>query len=114
MDTDHAGLIDAKVELPPATPAAPTVFRGRPLTGPAAVRRYTKTAFVAAAHAQVTGRKVDKTRWLADFYETACDSVGLPVADTSETIRMFRVVLEEYRALCQLRKVVSAVRSSIG
>ena len=71
---------------------------------PAAVRRYTKTAFVAAARAQVTGRKVDKTRWLADFYETACGSVGLPVADTSETIRMFRVVLEEYRALCQLRK----------
>ena len=34
VDTDHAGLIDAKVELPPATPAAATVFRGRPLTGP--------------------------------------------------------------------------------
>ena len=32
--TDHAGLIDAKVELPPATPAAATVFRGRPLTCP--------------------------------------------------------------------------------
>ena len=30
VDTDHAGLIDAKVELPPATPAAATVFRGRP------------------------------------------------------------------------------------
>jgi transposase len=47
---------------------------------------------------------VDKARWLADFYETACHSAGLPVAETSETIRMFRVVLEEYRALCQLRK----------
>ena len=34
MDTDHAGLIDAKMELPPATPAAATVCRGRPLTGP--------------------------------------------------------------------------------
>ena len=34
VDTDHAGLIDAKVELPPATPAAATVFRGRPLTLP--------------------------------------------------------------------------------
>ena len=32
--TDHAGLIDAKMELPPATPAAATVFRGSPLTGP--------------------------------------------------------------------------------
>jgi hypothetical protein len=29
---------------------------------------------------------------------------GLPVSDTSETIQMFRVVLEEYRALCQRRK----------
>ena len=34
MDTDHAGLIDAKMELPPATPAAATVFRSRPLTCP--------------------------------------------------------------------------------
>ena len=34
VDTDHAGLIDAKMELPPATPAAATVFRGRPLTCP--------------------------------------------------------------------------------
>ena len=34
LDTDHAGLIDAKVELPPATPAAATVFRGGPLTAP--------------------------------------------------------------------------------
>ena len=34
VDTDHAGLIDAKVEFPPATPAAATVFRGSPLTLP--------------------------------------------------------------------------------
>jgi transposase len=75
---------------------------------PAAVRQYTKAAFVAAARAQITGRKVDKARWLADFYETACSSVGLPVAATSKTIEMFRVVLEEYRALCQLRKRLEA------
>jgi transposase len=75
---------------------------------PAAVRQYTKAAFVAAAREQIAGRKVDKARWLADFYETACTSVGLPVAATSETIRMFRVVLEEYRALCQLRKRLEA------
>jgi transposase len=71
---------------------------------PAAVQRYTKPAFVAAAREHVAGRKVDKARWLADFYDTACQSVGLPVAPESETMRMFRVVLEEYRALCQLRK----------
>ena len=34
VDTDHAGLIDAKVELPPAASAAATVFRGSPLTLP--------------------------------------------------------------------------------
>lgn len=75
---------------------------------PAAVRRYTKAAFVAAACAQIAGRKVDKQRWLGDFYDTACHSVGLPVADTSETIVMFRIVLEEYRALCRLRKRLEA------
>lgn len=75
---------------------------------PSAVRQYTKAAFVAAAREQIPGRKVDKARWLADFYETACSSVGLPVTATSETIRMFRVVLEEYRALCQRRKCLEA------
>ena len=43
---------------------------------PAAVRRYTKTAFVAAAREQIGGRKVDKARWLADFYDTACQQRG--------------------------------------
>jgi transposase len=70
---------------------------------PAAVRGYTKTAFVAAATAQVSGRKVDKTRWLADFYDTAGRSVGIPVSPDSEAMRMFRMVLEEYRALCHRR-----------
>jgi transposase len=71
---------------------------------PAAVRQYTKAAFVAAARERIAGRKVDKARWLADFYDTACQSMGLPVTPDSETMRMFRVVLEEYRALCALRK----------
>jgi transposase len=71
---------------------------------PAAVRRYTKAAFIAAAREQIAGRKVDKARWLADFYETASTSLGLPVSEDSEAMRMFRVVLEEYRALCLLRK----------
>jgi transposase len=75
---------------------------------PAAVRRYSKTAFVAAARAHLTGRKVDKTRWLGDFYETASTSLGLPVAEDSEAMHMFRVVLEEYRALCLLRKRLEA------
>ena len=75
---------------------------------PAAVRQYTKPTFVAAATAAVGGRKVDKARWLADFYDTACRSVGLPVSPESEAMRMFRVVLEEYRSLCDRRKQLEA------
>ena len=75
---------------------------------PTAVRRYTKAAFVAAATERIGGRKVDKARWLADFYDTASTSLGLPVEETSEAMHMFRVVLEEYRALCQLRKRLEA------
>jgi transposase len=75
---------------------------------PAAVRRYTKAGFVAAARARIAGRKVDKARWLADFYDTASTSLGLPVAEESEAMRMFCVVLEEYRALCLLRKRLEA------
>jgi transposase len=75
---------------------------------PSAVRRYTKTEFIRAVATQVGGRKVDKVRWLADFYETAGASLGLPVREDSEAIRMFRVVLEEYRQLCQRRKALEA------
>lgn len=75
---------------------------------PAAVRQYSKAAFVKAASERLTGRKVDRARWLADFYETACQSVGVPVAPESETVRMLRLVLEEYRALCARRKQLEA------
>lgn len=75
---------------------------------PAAVRQYSKTAFIAAARAQVAGHKADKARWLADFYETAGHSVALPVCPDSAAISMFRLVLEEYRQLCQRRKTLEA------
>src|SRR5262249_7662998 len=75
---------------------------------PAAVRQYSKAAFVKAASERLTGRKVDRARWLADFYETACQSVGVPVAPESETVRMLRIVLEEYRSLCARRKQLEA------
>jgi transposase len=63
---------------------------------------------VKAASERLTGRKVDRARWPADFYETACQSVGVPVAPESEAVRMLRVVLEEYRDLCARRKQLEA------
>lgn len=84
----------------------PEVLRLTPC--PAAVRRYSKAAFIAAALAVVGGHKADKRRWLADFYETAQVSAGLPVAEDSEAMRLFRIVLEEYQQLCRLRKRLEA------
>jgi hypothetical protein len=71
---------------------------------PAAVRRYSKAAFIEAVRERVCGRKVDKARWLADFYETAGMSLGLPVTEDTEAIHMFRLVLAEYLQLCRRRK----------
>ena len=82
---------------------------------PAAVRAYTKPAFIAAARAQVRGQKTDKTRWPADVYDTAGRSVALPVQEDSAAIRMFRVVLEEYQQLCRRRKaleIIDALRAT--
>jgi len=53
-----------------------------------------KDAFTADAW-DVIGRKVAKARLLADIYETAKSSVGLPVALDSDAISMFRLVLGE-------------------
>jgi transposase len=70
---------------------------------PAAVLRYSKAEFIRTAGSTIPGRKHDKQRWLADFYAAAKTSVGLPVSEDSEAIRMFRVVLQEYAELWALR-----------
>jgi transposase len=74
---------------------------------PAAVLAHSKQEFIDKA-GKISGRKVDKLRWLSDFYEAALSSIALPVATDSEAIRMFRVVLEEYFGLCQLRQRLEA------
>jgi len=70
---------------------------------PAAVLTYSLEEFLQAAR-RLPGQKIDKARWLADFYAAARNSIGLPVAEDSEAIRMFRVVLNEYLHLCRLRR----------
>ena len=70
---------------------------------PAAVTKYSREEFLATAR-RLPGQKIDKTRWLIDFYQAARSSIGLPVTEDSEAIRMFRVVLNEYLHLCRLRR----------
>lgn len=47
-------------------------------------------------------KKGDKKAWLADFYETAAQSIGLPAGEDSESVHMFRMVLQEYIDLCRM------------
>jgi hypothetical protein len=74
---------------------------------PQAVQEYSKQEFVDKA-SKISGRKVDKQRLLADFYEAARSSIALPVSQHSQAISMFRVVLEEYLGLCRLRRQLEA------
>ena len=69
---------------------------------PAAIIRYDREAFYQEA-GPVVGRKVNKRGFLDDLYTTALDSIGLPVAEDSEAIHMFRVILAEHQHLCTLR-----------
>ena len=64
-----------------------------------------KEAFIADAWT-VVGRRVSKERLLADIYETASKSVGLPVDPGSDAIRMFHMVLGEGRGLIAQRNQI--------
>lgn len=72
---------------------------------PHMISAMTKDAFIDAAW-NVVGRKVSKTLLLSDIYESAKDSVGLPVAAESDALRMFRLVLAEGRGLVRQRDEV--------
>lgn len=54
----------------------------------------------------VVGRKVSKHRLLSDIYETAQESIGLPVAADSDAVAMFRMVLAEGRSLIRQRDAI--------
>jgi transposase len=64
-----------------------------------------KEAFIADAW-ETVGRRVSKEHLLADVYETASVSVGLPVEPDSDAIRIFRMVLGEGRSLIAQRNKI--------
>ena len=66
-----------------------------------------KETFIEAAW-PVIGHRVSKAALLADIYEAAKASVGLPVASDSDAIRMFRLVLAHGRSLIQSRNLIEA------
>lgn len=72
---------------------------------PASITRYSKETFIEEAW-DVVGRKVSKARLLADIYETARSSIGLPVPMESAALSMFRLVLAEGRSLIRQRDAI--------
>ncbi len=72
---------------------------------PASISQYAKEAFIEEAW-DVVGRKVSKARLLADIYETAQSSIGLPVPADSAALSMFKMVLTEGRSLIRQRDAI--------
>jgi len=74
---------------------------------PSSVTKHTQEAFIKAAW-DVSGRKVNKRHWLIDFYDTAQNSIGVPISEGSQACKMFRIVLQEHIDLCKLRQEVES------
>lgn len=69
---------------------------------PSVICSMTRTRFVKSAW-KIAGRKVAKERLLEEIHELAQQSVGLPVAEQSESVRAFRIQLERYLSLTTMR-----------
>jgi transposase len=70
---------------------------------PSAVLKYSKKAFVkkfTAAGGKITVRQ----RLVAEYYETARESVGIPVPADSWAIQMFQHTIEQYTRLAKQRR----------
>lgn len=74
---------------------------------PGTITALSKEVFIAAS-SDLLGRKVSKRRVLADIYDTACTSSGLPVANDSAAVAMNRPVIMQMRQLIRHRDTIEA------
>ena len=72
---------------------------------PCTITKYSFEEFVEEAW-DISGRKVNKKAWLADFYQTAHESIGLPISEDSCAASMFKVILQEHQSLCITLKTI--------
>ena len=73
---------------------------------PASITALSEAEFQTRAW-NLVGRKVSKRTLLAEIYAVAKQSIGVPVALDSAAVAMFRLVLEQYLALNQLRERIA-------
>jgi len=72
---------------------------------PGIITSKSKSDFIKEAW-PIAGRRVNKEQLLSDIYDTAYESVGLPVAESSEAITMLRMVLAQGRSLIAQRNAI--------
>jgi transposase len=78
---------------------------------PSAILKYSQEEFIQNAW-DVVGRKVDKENWLINFYQTAQESIGLPIASDAQAIKMFKIILQEHHDLCKQLKYLEETASA--
>ena len=71
---------------------------------PAEVLKHSKATFLRKTVKGDAGHPTVRRRLVAEFYETARESVGIPIKAGSIPMRMFRTILEEYISLAKLRR----------
>ena len=69
---------------------------------PRAITKFSKEDFLIEGE-KIKGRKVNKITFLKDLYDSAQNSVALPLEPDSVSIEMFKTVLEDYVQICKRR-----------
>lgn len=72
---------------------------------PSVILRYSKNGFVKKFTAK-GGRITVRQRLIADYYEAAKESVGIPVSAKSWAVRMFQLTIEQYADLMKRRRLL--------
>lgn len=72
---------------------------------PASIVAMSEAQFIKKAW-RLIGKKHGKAQWLKELYETASESIGLPVAIDSVAVNMYRLMLTEYAHLTELREQI--------
>jgi transposase len=71
---------------------------------PSEVLKHSKAAFLRKTVKGDAGHPTVRRRLVAEFYDTARESVGIPIKSGSIAMQMFRTILEEYISLAKLRR----------
>lgn len=72
----------------------------------ASIRRLDYETFRQEAW-DLVGRKVNKKAWLQQIYNSAANSIGLPVAEESLEVQTFRLQLQRFQQLIQQRDALA-------